>query len=104
VLHLSAHIPIKDGVGNTYNKLSDLPKPILDFCCKKYRYSLSKGKRPFEDVSSEDDMEIDDTAQPPTKNIVSVPPQAPAPDTRGGRSPTVLNKRSPTGGDPSKKK
>jgi hypothetical protein len=105
VLHLSAHVPIKDGAGNSYTKLSDLPKPILDFCCKKYRYSLSKGKRPAEEISSANDMEVDDTAPLPNKDIMSEPPVAPPRiDRRGGRSPTILNLAPPRKGGPSKKR
>jgi hypothetical protein len=106
VLHLSAHVPIKDGTGNTYTKLSDLPKPILDFCCKRYRYSLSKGKRSAEEISSAEVMEVDEISQPPTKKV-SVPPVAPPPrvaDTRGGRSPTSLKRPSPPKGEASKKR
>jgi hypothetical protein len=56
LLHISAKVPIKDHNGNSYEKISDLPKPVYDYCCKLYRFNKSK-----RDVSA---MEIDETTKP----------------------------------------
>ncbi|WZH62089.1 hypothetical protein [Fusarium graminearum ormycovirus 1] len=38
LLHLSSKVPICDGLGGSYSKLSDLPKPTYDFCSKLFRF------------------------------------------------------------------
>jgi len=38
LLHISAHAPIKDLNGKSYEKLSDIPKPVYDYCAKLYRF------------------------------------------------------------------
>jgi hypothetical protein len=82
VLHLSAKVPIKDGLGNEYTKLLSLPKPILDFCCKKYRFTFKEGKRTHEEIdASTEDMDVDNVSTPKKANTL--------PSGAGTRTPPV---------------
>jgi hypothetical protein len=58
-LHLSAKCPITDGLGGKHSNLSDLPKPVYEFCKKTYRFN-SKSKRSADDLE-QSSMELDDS-------------------------------------------
>jgi hypothetical protein len=52
LLHLSDKVPIKDYKGSTYSNLSDLPKPVYDYCCRLYRFNKSKRNVESMDIDS----------------------------------------------------
>jgi hypothetical protein len=86
LLHMSSKVPIKDGLGNSYSKISDLPVPILEYCCKRFRFSISKGKRSIEETQEESmDIEVAQIVEPPEKKVLSVPLGEP-PASLGGLS------------------
>jgi hypothetical protein len=104
LLHLTVKVPLKDGLGNKYSKVSELPKPILDFCCKRYRFQFKKGKRTSDDTLSDEDMEDVQEVTPPAKKVLQVAkPVAEASTPRSGAS-TPLKRGAPIKKAPLQKK
>jgi hypothetical protein len=76
-LHLTAKVPIKDNSGKEYSKLSDLPKPVLDFCKKTYRFQ--RKSKDNEEVPAQDVVMQSPPA--PKRAAAKAPPTSP-PTTR----------------------
>ncbi|WGH72998.1 MAG: hypothetical protein [Trichoderma tomentosum ormycovirus 1] len=84
-LHTCAKVPIRDGLGSKYLKLSALPDPIYDHCCKLFRFKTVKGKRSSDDdvvPSVEVEMVDAQVEQPPKRPRID-----PGRGGRGGRLP-----------------
>jgi len=81
-LHSCAKVPIKDFSGVEHGKISDLPKPVLDFCSKYFRFKL-KSKRDASSLNNDEAMDVD-SQQKRVKEIPSptYAPQSPTMDPR----------------------
>jgi hypothetical protein len=77
LINLCAHVPIRDGLSNEYTRISKLPKPVLEHCCKTFRFSEKQKKRTSdesEDVPMTDEAPKRAKSQPkPVKAKVTKP-------------------------------
>jgi len=62
LLHMSARVPIKTGLGNKVTKISSLDTPVLEYLSKLYRFKLNT-KRSIDEVE-DDAMVIEETVKP----------------------------------------
>jgi len=86
-LHTCARIPILDGQGNEFTKISDLPKPILDFCKNTFRYQMGT-KRSIDESSMDVDSSAPDVGASNTSAVSSAPAERARKRVKSKTTPT----------------
>jgi hypothetical protein len=99
-LHSTAKIPIKDHTGKEYDSIKELPKPLLEFLCRLYRFQYGKKRKAEDNKDSADAMDVEATASIPDPPASKKPKKGamPPPGSKKGdlkRSPSVRGRFRP---------